>query len=374
MRRAGVDELGELLAHLAGIRSPSGEEREVADFVKQYVAELGLTAAEDDTAVGPSSCGNLLVRVPGRGEGTPLALCAHLDTVPLPRAPVVLLDNGVVRSDGETILGADDKAAVAVLLLLLRDLVEEPPAADVEVLLTAREEIGLLGAKDYNLAALRAKAVFVFDSSGLPGSVIAGAPTHKVLTARFRGVAAHAGMAPEDGRSAILAAARAIVAMDHGRIDDETTANVGVIAGGTATNIIPDQCLLRAEARSRDDGKLVRVLEHMVGACTLAATETGVDVDIDVDEHYRGYRHGPQSLVMRIAAAAASEAGLVFAPFSGNGGSDSNVFNARGLPAVTLGVGYERVHSPEERMRLDRLVQVYALAHGLVRAAAGFTG
>ena len=373
MRIAGLEELRDLFMRLAGISSPSGEERELADFVTEYVGGLGLAVEEDASAPGPSSSGNLLIRVTGRGHGLPLALCAHLDTVPTVRAPKVICEGGIVRTDGETILGADDKAAVAVLLLLVRDLAAEPPAADLEVLLTAREEIGLQGAKAFDLAALRAKAVFVFDSSGVPGSVIVSAPTHKMVTAEFRGVAAHAGMFPEDGRSAVLAAARAVVAMEQGRVDEQTTANVGVIAGGTATNIVPERCVLRAEARSRDDAKAAALVERMLQAITIAAAETGVDVSIDVQEEYHGYRHGEDALPVRLAAAAIAETELTMTMLSGNGGSDGNVFNARGLPSLTLGVGYERVHSPQEQMRLDRLVQVSDLAHALVRAAGAMT-
>ena len=157
MRIAGLEELRDLFMRLAGISSPSGEERELADFVTEYVGGLGLAVEEDASAPGPSSSGNLLIRVTGRGHGLPLALCAHLDTVPTVRAPKVICEGGIVRTDGETILGADDKAAVAVLLLLVRDLAADPPPADLEVLLTAREEIGLQGAKAFDLAALRAK-------------------------------------------------------------------------------------------------------------------------------------------------------------------------------------------------------------------------
>lgn len=369
MRRAGVEELRDLFVRLAAIRSPSGEERDVADFVADYVGDLGLECREDATAAGPRAAGNMTIRVPGRGHGTAIALSAHLDTVPLERPPVIICENGIVRTDGETILGADDKAAVAALLLVLRDLAARPPAAGVELVLTVREEVGLGGAKDYDLSTLDAKAMFVFDSSVPPGSVIASAPTHKLVNAEFHGVAAHAGMSPEEGRSAVVAAARAIVAMEQGRIDDETTANVGVITGGTATNIVPDRCLLRAEVRSRDDAKAVAVVERMLKAITTAATETGIDVGVDVHEHYRGYRHSRRSLVMRLAASAVAAAGLPFAAVASNGGSDANVFNARGLPALTLGVGYERVHSPQEHIRLERLAQVYELAHALVLVA-----
>ncbi|MEZ5125689.1 MAG: M20/M25/M40 family metallo-hydrolase [Thermoleophilia bacterium] len=364
-----VDTLRDLFVALAEIRSPSGEERAIADFVHTYVTESGLVALEDGTAISSASAGNLVIRVPGRGLGIPLALCAHLDTVPLAHAPRVTVEDGVVRSDGSTILGADDKAAVAALLALLRDAVANPPDADVEILLTTGEEVGLRGAKAFDLATLRARVVFVFDSAGPPGSVIVGAPTHKLVTAAFRGIAAHAGMAPEDGRSAILAAARAIAHLRLGRIDDETTTNVGLINGGEATNIVPRDCLVHAEARSRDDAKVAAEVTRMIEAFTLAATETGIDVDIEVVDQYQSYRHAPDSLPVRLAEAAAAEAGLDFSPYSGNGGSDANVFNARGLPALTLGVGFERVHSPAECMRLDRLTQVYDLAHALVRTA-----
>lgn len=369
MRGASLEELRDLFMRLAAIRSPSGEEREMADFVKRYVAALNIEIEEDATAIGPLASGNLLVRLRGRGDGVPVALNAHLDTVPVERAPTIICEHGIVRTDGETILGADDKAAVAVLLLLLRDLALEPPPGDVEVLLTAGEEVGLRGAKAFDLATLRARAMFVFDSSGEPGTVIVSAPTHKSVVAEFRGVAAHAGMAPEDGRSAILAAARAIVAMEQGRVDDQTTANVGVIAGGTAANVVPDYCLVRAEARSRDDAKVVALVERMAHVITLAAAETGVDVDVNVDEHFHGYCHTPGALPMRLAAVAIADAGLTMVSLAANGGSDSNVFNARGLPSLTFGVGYERVHSPQEQMRLDRLMQIYQLAHAVVRAA-----
>lgn len=368
--RAGLDELRDLFVRLVGIRSPSLEEREMADAVKDFVRGVGLEAFEDASApLTGCDCGNLIVRVPGRGDGTRIALCAHLDTVPLDRAPTVIVENGAVRTDGETILGADDKAAVAVLLLLLRDLAQEPPAADVELVFTAGEEIGLQGAKALDLASLAAAAAFVFDSEGEPGTVISGAPTLKAVDAEFRGVAAHAGIEPQRGRSAIVAAARALAAMDLGRLDDETTANAGLIEGGSAVNVVAERCVVRAEARSRDEQKLAAQIAGMLEAITVAAAEAGVDVQIDVEEHYRGYAHAADALPLRIADAALTDAGLDVLHIGSGGGSDANVFNARGLPSLTLGVGFERAHSPHECIRLVRLEQLYRLGHALVRAA-----
>jgi tripeptide aminopeptidase len=368
--RAGLDELRDLFVRLAGIRSPSLEERAMADAVKSFVRGVGLEALEDASAeLTGCGCGNLIVRVPGRGAGTPIALCAHLDTVPLDRAPTVIVESGVVHTDGETVLGADDKAAVATLLLVLRDLAQEPPPADVEFVFTAGEEIGLQGAKALDPALLAASAVFVFDSEGEPGTVIAAAPTLKAIDAEFQGVAAHSGIEPEHGRSAILAAARALVAMDLGRIDDETTANAGLIEGGSAVNVVAGRCLVRAEARSRNEQKLAAQVGGMVEAISVAAAETGVDVQIDVQEQFRGYVHAADSLPLRIADAALADAGLGARHVAGGGGSDANAFNARGLPSLTLGVGFEHVHSPRESIRLERLEQLYRLGHALVRAA-----
>jgi tripeptide aminopeptidase len=368
--RAGLDELRDLFVRLAGIRSPSLEEREMADAVTDFVRGVGLDAFEDASAalIG-GDCGNLIVRVPGSGEGTPIALCAHLDTVPVERAPTVIVENGVVRSDGETILGADDKAAVAALLLVMRDLAQEPPAACVEFVFTAGEEIGLQGAKALDVPSLTAATVLVFDSDGEPGTVIAAAPTLKAIDARFRGVAAHAGIEPQHGRSAILAAARALATMDLGRVDDETTANAGLIEGGSAVNVVAEHCLVRAEARSRDEQKLAVQVAAMVEAITVAAAETGVDVEISVQEVFHGYAHAADALPMRIAGAALAEAGLEARYIGGGGGSDANVFNARGLSALTLGVGFERAHSSQECIRFERLEQLYRFGHALVRAA-----
>ncbi len=299
--RASLDELTALFIELLRIPSPSGEEGAVAGAVKRFAAGAGLQCVEDDSAARTGlGSGNLIVRVPGRGEGTPIALCAHMDTVPLPHAPEVIVENGVVRSDGETILGADDKAGVAALLLVARDLAMEPPAADVEVVITAGEEIGLQGAKALDLSLLRAGAAFVMDSEGAPGTIIASAPTLKAVDAVFTGVAAHAGMEPQAGRSAVVAAARAVAAMRLGRIDDETTANVGVVKGGSAVNVVPERCEVRAETRSRDLAKVTAQTEAMIAALNLAAADVGVDVQIDVHEDFRGYVHDADSLVMRI--------------------------------------------------------------------------
>src|SRR5512132_3052171 len=253
-------EVVDLFIELAAISSPPGEERPVADAVTRYLRDLGLTVEEDDAgaAVG-SNMGNLYCRVEpsGNGGGTPLFLCAHLDTVP-PEGPLQpVIDDGVVRNAGGTILGADNKSAVAAMLEgTRRVLAENRPHAGIELLFTPKEEVGLLGAAAFDHERLQARLGYVYDQAAPIGEVILGAPFSRAMQVRFHGRAAHSGMYPEEGRSAIAAAARATSDLRLGRVDEETTANVGTIQGGTAGNIIPEWCTLEAEARSHDEGKL----------------------------------------------------------------------------------------------------------------------
>lgn len=387
---ATLDELTALFVRLAETPSPAGAERAVADLITAEVRALGLEVREDDSAARTGAgAGNLIVRVPARAPGaptdgdgaatpaatgagptgTPIALVAHMDTVPAAGELRVVVENGVARSAGGTILGADDKAAVTALLALLRDLAADPPAVPVEVVVTASEEVGLRGAKHLDVGALEARAAFVLDGEGPVGTVVVSAPTLSELTAEFHGRAAHAGIEPERGRSAVVAAARAVAAMTLGRIDEETTANVGLVEGGSATNVVPERCRLACEARSRDRVKLAAQLEHMIEAVNLAAAETGVDATVTVGEEFAGFRLGPDDLPVRLAAAAVAALGLEPRYIGSGGGSDTNVFNARGLPSVNLGVGFEDVHSARESIALARIAQLYELTHALVRAA-----
>jgi tripeptide aminopeptidase len=374
--RAGIEEgaagdaLLDLFVRLCGIASPTGAEREIADAVRAHLGSLGLDVCEDDSAsVTGCGCGNLVARIPGRGAAEPVGLCAHLDTVPMEAAPRVVVADGRVRSDGSTPLGADDKSAVAVLLALAAELLGEPPAGDVELIFTAGEEEGLLGARALDLGALKAPRVFVLDSDGAPGTLVTGAPTQKRIDAEFTGRAAHAGIAPEQGKSAVVAAAQAVAAMRLGRLDDETTANIGVVVGGTAPNVVAERCRISGEARSRDAVKVVEQAQHMAQAVATAAAAVGVDVEIDVREAFRGYRHDPNGPLLRVGVEAARLAGLEPRLVAAGGGSDANIFNERGLPALALGAGFEHAHSPQESMSVRRLHELHAMAAALVRVA-----
>jgi tripeptide aminopeptidase len=368
--RATVDELLERFLELVAVPSPSGQERAVSDLIQARLRAVGLSVSEDQSAaVTGAASGNLVATVRGTGGGVPIAFSAHMDTVPIDRPPTVVVENGVVHTDGETILGADDKAAVTVLLRVAEDLAADPPAGDVSFVISASEEVGLKGAAALDVACVPAAACFVFDSEGPVGTIVMSAPTLRRLTVEFRGRSAHAGIEPENGRSAVVAAARAVAAMRLGRLDEQTTANVGLIEGGSAVNVVPERCVVTAEARSRDEAGLAAQVGHMVEACNVAAAETGVDVTVTIDEDFRGYVHTDESLPVRLALAAFAACGVEPHPIGGGGGSDANVFNLRGLPAATLGVGFEGVHSPQERLAVARLADVYRVAHSLVRAA-----
>jgi tripeptide aminopeptidase len=360
-----------LFLQLVEIPSPSGHERTVADLILAYLREAGLEPVEDESAAETGAgSGNLFVRVPGRGSGTPILLAAHMDTVAVTGTIRAVVQEDVVTSVGDTILGADDKTAVTLLLMLLRELAAEPPGGDVEVLFTTSEEIGLRGAKAFDASGLAAQAGFVFDSSGPLGRIITAAPTHKTLVADFKGVAAHAGIEPQKGRSAVVAAARAVAAMKLGRIDEATTANVGMISGGVATNIVPENCRVEAEARSREPARLSAQLADMLEAVNEAATLVGVDVATSVVEEYAAFDLDPEALPVRIAWRALQAIGLEPSLGATGGGSDVNVFNAKGLPSVNLDIGFEDVHTSAESMPVDRLLLGYRLVRALVAAAA----
>jgi tripeptide aminopeptidase len=363
----------ELFTQLAAMPSPPGEEREVADRVAGYLGELGLTVDEDDAGerIG-STAGNLLARIEPTGEGgTPLFLCAHLDTVP-PDGPLepVIDDEGIVRNAGGTILGADNKAAVAAMLEAARQVVSRArPHAGIELLFTPKEEIGLLGAAAFDHSRLRARVGYVYDMAAPIGDVILGAPHSHSMQVRFHGRAAHSGMYPEEGRSAIAAAARAISDLRLGRLDEDTTANVGVIEGGTAGNIVPEYCTFLAEARSHDERRLADTVQEMLDAITFAAGLEECEVQTEVHKSYRGYRFRRDDVAVQIAADALAASG--FEPRFGltGGAADANVFNERGLACVNLANGMTDIHTPDERIAVADLEAMVGVTLALVEAA-----
>jgi tripeptide aminopeptidase len=351
---------------LCEIASPTGQERAVADDVLRELGELGVDVSEDDAA-GPARAGsgNLIARVSGTGEGS-VAFFAHLDTVPHDGQVEVVLSDGLFRSADETILGADNKAAVTVLMEMAARAKESPPAVSLELIFTVAEEEGLRGAKEIDLSSLRAPYGFALDHASPIGEVIIAAPTYNRVTAEFEGIEAHSGIRPEDGRSAIAAAAAAVSAMSLGRIDDETTANVGKISGGTASNVVAGACRLQAEARSLDDDKAAKATANLVDACTWAASEGGCDVEVDVEEMFRGYRLSSSHPAVALARSALEQSGFEAREASTGGGSDANALIARGYDCVLLANGTEANHTHHESVAAEALTGMLRVCEAIV--------
>ena len=265
--------------------------------------------------------GNLYARIEPTADGEPLFFCAHLDTVPPTAAIEPVVEDGIVRNAAGTILGADDKAAVAAMLEAARAIVAEGrPHAGIELLFTPKEEVGLVGAYAFDHTRLQARTGYVYDQAAPIGVVILGAPYSQSLEVTFHGRAAHSGMHPEDGRSAIAAAARAISEFRLGRVDDDSTANVGTITGGTATNIVPEWCTFVAEARSQDERKLADLIQEMQDAITFAAGVAECDVETKARKSYRGYRFAKSDRAVALAADGARKPRVTRSPTSSPAG------------------------------------------------------
>ncbi|MBA3475936.1 MAG: M20/M25/M40 family metallo-hydrolase [Actinobacteria bacterium] len=364
----------DLFLELAAIESPPGNERAVANRVLTELRALGLEVEEDDAGSKiDSQIGNLLCRLPGRRTdgGTPVFFCAHLDTVP-PAGSLqpVVGEDGIVRNAGGTILGADNKSAVAAMIEAARRVVEEDrPHAGIELLFTPKEEVGLLGAAAFDHTRLEAELGFVYDQAAPIGDVIMGAPYGRTVSVRFHGRPAHSGIIPEEGRSAIVAAARAIADLRLGRIDEETTANVGTITGGSARNIVPEWCELEAEARSHDARKLADLVQEMLDVFAFAASVAECTVETEVSETYQGYRFKDSDPIVQLARTALERCGYELVPTLTGGGADANVFNMRGIPCLNLANGMMEIHTAEEHIAVADLDAMVDVTLALVDAA-----
>jgi tripeptide aminopeptidase len=362
--------LHETFVALCRIESPSGHERKCAEWLGAELRSIGLDVEEDRGYAG-SDAGNLLVRIPGSSERS-MMLCAHMDTVPL-TAPIepVLVDGGWENA-GDGILGADNKAAIAVLLELARGFTAggHRPVIGLELLFTVSEENGLHGATAFDPTRLRSAFGYVLDHASPIGEIVIAAPTYQRIVAEVHGRAAHAGIRPEDGRSAIVAVARAVAAMRLGRLDTETTANVGTITGGTATNVVPERCRIEAEARGLDDERVETVVTDMIDHLQDAVNAAECDLDVTAEVMFRAYRTKPRAPEIVLAERALADCGYTPRHIATGGGSDANALRASGYSCVNLANGTERNHQPDERVSVDALEGMLEVAIALVHAAA----
>jgi tripeptide aminopeptidase len=369
--REEKDRLLEDFVRLCEIESPSQHERPMTDAVAAELHEIGVEVTEDGS--GPqtgSDAGNLLTRIEGPEGSRTILMCAHLDTVPLDAPVEVVREEGILYNRNEAILGADNKAAVAVLLSLARRLFTEGSPVGVELVFTTCEEISLRGAKALDRNLLRSEYGYVFDHATPIGELVVAAPTYFRVAASFRGKAAHAGIRPEDGRNAIAAAARAIARMDLGRLDPETTANVGTITGGTAPNVVAERCDVELEARSLDHDRASAVVATMVDALTEAASDSECDVETTVQQQFRGYRLQRTAQPVMVAAEALEALGFEPRYITTGGASDAHIFQAAGIPCLNMANGTERNHQPDESVSVDALETMLDVALGLVALSA----
>ncbi|MDR0287683.1 MAG: M20/M25/M40 family metallo-hydrolase [Clostridiales bacterium] len=367
------ERLVENFIRLASIESLSLNERAVGDEIKKILAEHGIASHEDDTGtkIG-GSCGNITVYMPGNKNANSkpgLMFCAHMDTVGPVEGKKVVTDGNILKSDGNTTLGGDDLGGVVPILEALITLKEKNPEhGDIWAIFTVAEEIGLLGSTNYDAKKINVAPdfCFVLDSGGPVGTCDVRGPAQDTINIEFYGKSAHAGIEPEKGISAVVMAAKAITNMPSGRIDPESTANVGIISGGSASNIVCDKVTVKAEARSLDEDKLAKITDSIRRAAQEAADEMCGRADINISREYSSFKSEEDAPILKFYAEACGKIGIdpVFVPTGG--GSDTNVFANKGIPAVNFSIGMEKVHTTEEFIEIDSLVSAYKLIMAMI--------
>lgn len=339
------------------VDSPTMEEREFAIVLKSELEELGMEVRMDDAGekVGSNS-GNLIGLLKGTTEGESILFSAHMDTVSPGKGIKPQIKDGVIYSDGTTILGGDDKAGIAAVVEAIQSIQENNiPHGDIEVAFTIFEEGGLFGSKNLDYSSIRSKKGFVLDSGGDPGTIIVQGPAQNKIDVKFIGKEAHAGVAPETGISAIQMAGEAISNMKLLRIDDETTANIGSIQSEGPTNIVPKVVEFFAEARSLSDEKLKEQSDHMVVCCKEAAEKFGGSVEVRVENAYGAFRIAEDHPLVKVVEKACLALNFESRTAKSGGGSDTNIFNANGIDAINLGVGERKPHTLEEHLHIKDL-------------------
>lgn len=369
------DRIVQEFMELVQVDSETKYEQEISRVLKEKFNAFGLEVTEDDSRerTGHGS-GNLIVtwKAEGVEKAPKLFFTCHMDTVtPGKGIKPQLGEDGWIRSDGSTILGSDDKAGIAALFEAIRVVREQSiPHGQIQFVITAGEESGLMGARVMKPEVLDSDFGYALDSNGEVGSICIAAPTQARIEMKITGKSAHAGVNPEDGISAIQVASKAISNMKLGRIDKETTANIGSFEGGGATNVVCDFVLIRAEARSIVQEKVNRQIQHMREALETTAREFGAKGEFHSEVIYPAFSFTEHDEVVQVAQRAIRGLGLSTSTFHSGGGSDANVFNGLGIPTVNLAVGYQNIHTTEEKIKADDLVKVAEVVVALIQETA----
>lgn len=366
------DRLLERFLDYVQIDSPTKEEREFAEYLMIEMEKLGIDVHMDDAGdkVGGNS-GNLIGKLKGNTDGDTILFSSHMDTVSPGKGIKPQIKDGVIYSDGTTILGGDDKAGIAAIMEAIETIKDKGLAhGDIEIVFSIYEEGGLYGAKNLDYSKLKAKHGFVMDSGGSPGEIIIQGPAQNQIDAKFIGKEAHAGVSPEEGISAVQMAAEAISNMKLLRIDKETTANIGLIMGGGATNIVTNEVIFKGEARSLVDEKLEIQTNHMIKSCEDAAAKFGGKVEINVSNEYGAYKIEEDSKAVDKVKEACKNLGLEALVGTTGGGSDTNILSNNGIPSINLGIGARKAHTLEEHILINELEDSARLALEIIKVFA----
>ncbi|PTL40446.1 M20/M25/M40 family metallo-hydrolase [Alkalicoccus saliphilus] len=342
---------------LVQIDSETKYEREIADRLIEKFTGLGLSVKEDDSKTRTGhGAGNLVVTWEGNTEWDTIYFTSHMDTVVPGLGVSPEVRGGYIYSDGTTVLGADDKAGIAAMIEAVRTIQEEGTEhGTVQFVITVGEESGLAGARELDMNLVKADYGYALDSDGPVGDLVTAAPNQSKVYAAIHGKKAHAGVAPEKGVSAITAASKAVASMPLGRIDKETTANIGRMEGGSQTNIVCDRVDITAEARSLVKEKMEKQTEAMKQAFEAAAEEMGASAEVKIQVVYPGFKQNPDDTVVIKASRAVEKIGRFPRLKQSGGGSDANIIAGHGIPTINLGVGYEDIHTTNERMSVEEL-------------------
>lgn len=354
------------------VASLSGAEGAFRDLLKAELANLGLSSQEDDAgAILGGDCGNLLVKMPGTVAKPALLIAAHMDTVvPGTNIKPICGNDEIIRSEGNTILGADDKAGIAAILEAIQVILEKglnhPP---LELLFTVSEEQGLLGIKNFDFSRLESRYGYVLDSGGPPGTIVIQSPCQNEIEYRVQGKSAHAGINPEDGINAIQVMAKALAVMPCGRIDDDTTCNFGIIEGGMARNIVAENCRVKGEARSLERSKLDQLTNELISIFKSEVDDNGGIAEAEVILLYPETTLQPDEEVVALAVKAAEKIGIQSQLLGTGGGSDASIINGNNIRCANLGIGMSAVHTSDEFISVEDLVNDARLVLSIIEEA-----
>jgi tripeptide aminopeptidase len=361
----------DLFLQLVKIDGLSLHERPVADFIKQKLAGLNLTVVEDHAAARvKGNCGNLIIHISADGDQRdPLLLLAHLDTVKSTQNIKPQFTNGILRSDGTTILGADNRAGVAVILCLIEEMVQQKyKHRNLEIIFTVAEELGMLGALALDFSQLRAKDGFVFDCTAVPGGYVTATPTAIDFKINFKGRAAHSAVSPQKGINALSMAVQVLNKFPVGRVNEHTVANIGTIHGGSADNVVPDQVSVTGEFRSFRKEEIQKIEKTLEKNCQAAGQKWGGQCAPSFMPSFYGFRFEPQMPLVKHLNEVFKKTGVIANPMVYYGGSDANVFNANGIKVINLGIGANNPHSNEEQIALADMLKGYEIIKHLIEA------